>query len=61
MERQTTWEDSVRVTRILAIDLDETLLQSDNSISQATMDALEAWRAAGHRIVIATGRQIDLP
>jgi HAD superfamily hydrolase (TIGR01484 family) len=56
MERQTTWEDSVRVTRILAIDLDETLLQSDNSISQATMDALEAWRAAGHRIVIATGR-----
>ena len=56
MERQTTWEDSVRVTRILAIDLDETLLQSDNSISRTTMDALEAWRAAGHRVVIATGR-----
>ncbi|MDQ3248179.1 MAG: Cof-type HAD-IIB family hydrolase [Chloroflexota bacterium] len=39
-----------------AIDLDDTLLRSDGSISPRTLRALSAWRAAGRRIVIATGR-----
>jgi len=41
---------------VAAIDLDDTLLRSDGSISARTLDALRAWRAKGHRIVIATGR-----
>jgi hypothetical protein len=41
---------------ILALDLDETLVRSDQTISPHTLDQLARWDAAGHRIVIATGR-----
>ena len=41
---------------VLAVDLDDTLLTDDKSVSPRTMAALEAWRAGGRRIVIATGR-----
>jgi Cof subfamily protein (haloacid dehalogenase superfamily) len=36
--------------------LDDTLLRSDGTISDRTLTALNKWRAAGHAIVIATGR-----
>lgn len=41
---------------ILVLDLDDTLLRSDGTISDRTMCALDNWRAAGNAIVIATGR-----
>lgn len=42
--------------RVVALDLDDTLLRSDGTISPRTVDLLRAWRAAGHYVVIATGR-----
>ena len=42
--------------RILALDLDDTLLRTDGTISPRTLRALDSWRAAGHAVVIATGR-----
>ena len=41
---------------VAAIDLDDTLLCSNGSISLRTLQALRAWRTQGNRIVIATGR-----
>jgi Cof subfamily protein (haloacid dehalogenase superfamily) len=41
---------------ILAVDMDDTLLRSDHTISPRTLDSLRRWRAAGHAVVIATGR-----
>lgn len=41
---------------ILALDLDDTLLRSDGTISPRTLRALDNWRVAGHAVVIATGR-----
>lgn len=42
--------------QIAAIDLDDTLLRSDGTLSPQTLTVLEAWQASGRRIVIATGR-----
>lgn len=42
--------------RVLAVDLDDTLLRSDRSISPATLDLIRHWRADGRQMVIATGR-----
>ena len=41
---------------VLAVDLDETLLRSDGSVSPRTLETLAVWEAAGKRLVIATGR-----
>lgn len=41
---------------VVAVDLDETLLRSDGSVSERTLAALANWEGAGHRAVIATGR-----
>lgn len=41
---------------VLALDLDDTLLRSDGTISARTREALACWRSAGNAIVIATGR-----
>jgi Cof subfamily protein (haloacid dehalogenase superfamily) len=41
---------------LLALDLDDTLLRSDATISDRTLRALSQWRVAGNAIVIATGR-----
>ncbi len=41
---------------VLAVDLDETLLRSDGSVSPRSLETLAAWEAAGQRLVIATGR-----
>ncbi len=42
--------------RIIALDLDETLLRSDKSLSSRTLDLLQQWREHGNEIVVATGR-----
>ncbi len=42
--------------KVAAIDLDDTLLCSDGSITPRTLQALRAWRAQGNHIIIATGR-----
>lgn len=41
---------------VLAIDLDDTLLNDSGCVSARTRAALDGWRAAGRRIVVATGR-----
>ncbi|MEX1018123.1 MAG: Cof-type HAD-IIB family hydrolase [Litorilinea sp.] len=41
---------------ILALDLDDTLVRSDQTVSPRTLDLLQRWEAMGNRIVIATGR-----
>ena len=43
-------------TRLLAIDLDETLLRSDNTVSNYTKEIMNAVRGRGIDIVLATGR-----
>ena len=44
------------MTRVLALDLDETLLNSQSEVSLHNLMMLRAWQEAGNRIVIATGR-----
>ena len=41
---------------VLVLDLDDTLLRSDSTVSPRTLAALNRWRAQGNAIVIATGR-----
>src|SRR5688572_15548219 len=41
---------------VLVLDLDDTLLRSDETISDRTLTALNRWRKAGNAIIIATGR-----
>lgn len=41
---------------ILALDLDDTLLRTDKSVSPANRAALRRWQEYGHEVVVATGR-----
>lgn len=43
--------------RLLALDIDGTLLRSDKTLSPRTRAAVDAARAAGVRLVLATGRR----
>ena len=43
--------------RLLALDIDGTLLRSDRTVSPRTLQALSAARRAGVRIVLVTGRR----
>lgn len=43
-------------TKLIAIDLDGTLLHSDNTISDYTVDIIQKVSKQGHHIIIATGR-----
>lgn len=42
--------------RIAAVDLDDTLLRSDGTLSPRTLHAMQRWQESGRQIVIATGR-----
>jgi Cof subfamily protein (haloacid dehalogenase superfamily) len=44
--------------RLVATDLDGTLLRSDNTVSQASRDALAAVTAAGAAHIVVTGRSV---
>ncbi len=52
------WADMGRFAQphVVALDLDDTLLRSDGAVSPRTLTTLQRWAAAGHRLVIATGR-----
>ena len=41
---------------VLAVDLDDTLVRSDQTVSPRTLELVAAWLDAGRRAVIATGR-----
>jgi 5-amino-6-(5-phospho-D-ribitylamino)uracil phosphatase len=43
--------------RLIALDLDGTLLTTDRRISQANLDALTAAQSCGIRVVVVTGRR----
>jgi Cof subfamily protein (haloacid dehalogenase superfamily) len=43
--------------RLIAMDLDGTLLRSDYSVSQRTIEAIHACHRAGYKIVLCTGRR----
>lgn len=45
--------------RLLAIDLDDTLLRDNNTVSDYTRNVLRQAQAAGYEIVIATGRMFQ--
>jgi HAD superfamily hydrolase (TIGR01484 family) len=47
----------VTAFRLLALDIDGTLLRSDKTVSPRTLQALSAAQAAGVRIVLITGRR----
>lgn len=42
--------------QIAAVDLDDTLLRSDGTLSPQTLMMIERWQQSGRKIVIATGR-----
>jgi hypothetical protein len=44
------------MTSVIAVDLDDTLLRSDKTVSERTFRALDAWQERGSQIVVATGR-----
>lgn len=46
--------------KLIALDLDGTLLRPDNTISDYTIQTIQKIRAKGHYIVIATGRPYRL-
>jgi Cof subfamily protein (haloacid dehalogenase superfamily) len=48
---------TVTLFRLLALDIDGTLLRSDKTVSPRTLQALAAARRAGVRIVLITGRR----
>lgn len=50
------WDELVITPRVIATDLDGTLLRSDSTLSEPTRVALRIARAAGVRVVAATAR-----
>ena len=42
--------------KMIALDLDGTLLRSDNTISDYTVETIKKIQNKGHKVVIATGR-----
>ena len=56
----TTADQGVRTTarRLVALDIDGTLLGPDGKIPTTTVDALDLVRAAGHEPVLASGRSL---
>ncbi len=51
-----TWHDAGVIPRLVAVDLDGTLLAPDGRITPRTVTALAAARSAGWWVVAATGR-----
>lgn len=44
------------IKKVIAIDLDGTLLRSDNTLSDYTIQTIKKIKAIGHHIIITTGR-----
>ncbi len=45
--------------KLIALDMDGTLLNSDKAISQENKDAIAKARAAGAEVVLASGRPLE--
>lgn len=45
--------------KLVAIDMDGTLLKEDKTISQRTKNAIQSAREKGVTVVLATGRPIE--
>lgn len=45
--------------RMIALDLDGTLLRSDKTLSARTRQVLESYIAKGTHVVVASGRSYD--
>lgn len=56
----TTAEPTTRTTarRLIALDIDGTLVGHDGKVPTGTVDVLDLVRAAGHEVVLATGRSL---
>lgn len=54
-----THPEKYRMKKILFTDLDGTLLDSNKQISDYTREMLKNWSAAGHRLVLSSGRDIN--
>ena len=46
-------------TKILFSDMDGTLLKNDSTVSPGTKQVLDRMTAAGHRLVLTSGRPLD--
>ena len=44
--------------KLIALDMDGTLLRKDKTISKRTFDAIQAARQRGVKVVLATGRPV---
>lgn len=53
-----TTATSTTARRMIALDIDGTLLGHDGRVPAETVDALDLVRAAGHEVVLATGRSL---
>lgn len=53
-----TTTTSTTTRRLVALDIDGTLVGQDGKVPSGTVDALDLVRAAGHQIVLATGRSL---
>jgi hydroxymethylpyrimidine pyrophosphatase-like HAD family hydrolase len=58
MTTRTPTTTSTTDKRLIALDIDGTLLGQDGKIPIGTVDALDLVRAAGHEAVLATGRSL---
>lgn len=54
-----THPEYFKKTKILFTDLDGTLLTDDKQISAYTKDVLDQWTAAGHKLVLCSGRDLN--
>ncbi len=43
---------------LVAVDVDGTIMRADGTIAPAVLDAVDDLRAAGHHVVLATGRSV---
>ncbi len=50
------WIPRIARLEVVALDMDDTLLTSDKTVTVETVEALDAWLEAGKKVVLATGR-----
>jgi HAD superfamily hydrolase (TIGR01484 family) len=55
---QSPHSGSALMPRLVALDIDGTLLEHGGKIPAETLAALDLVRAAGHQVVLATGRSL---
>lgn len=51
-------DDVIKQMKLIAIDLDGTLLNNKGNVSSRTVEVIKAVRAKGHKVILATGRHM---